>query len=78
MATTQQKDSIYRLINSILLTLITVFGVFSLTLLVNLNKKVSNIITKQEVQNEKNKNFETRLVKVEEIIDKIKNKPIGN
>jgi hypothetical protein len=48
-----KNDNFYKNFTSIILTLISIFGVFSVILLVNVNNKLNRVITENAVQDQK-------------------------
>lgn len=60
-----QKDNFYRNMTNILLTLIAIFGIFSIMLLINVNIKLNDIAIEQAIHKEKYINLDSRLTKIE-------------
>ena len=67
----QYRDEIYKIINTILLSFISIFGVYSLILLSNLKEAINNVQRDQAVQQEKVIAIEKRIDKTEEKFAKL-------
>lgn len=65
MKGTIQKDNFYKNITTILLTVIAIFGVYSLILLNTVNQKLNDLKTNQAIQN-------TRMERAERDIERLK------
>ena len=69
--TSQQKESTYRTINTLLLAFITMCFIPAVILLGTINSKLNDLKTGQAVQEEKNRGYESRLTKLEKKHEKI-------
>lgn len=63
--TASQKESTHKTLNSILLSVISIFGVFSLVLLISLNSKVNEIAIGQAVIKNELKSLDRRVTHLE-------------
>ena len=68
-----QRDSFHRVFNSILLSVIATFGVYSLILLNNVKETLNDVRIQQAVGTSERKINTERITKLENDLDKIKN-----
>lgn len=63
--TERQSDKFHRNLSTILLTVISIFGISSVALLLNINKQLNSITVEQAVQKEKHNTLTDRVIKIE-------------
>lgn len=61
----QQKDNFYRNLSTVLLSVIAIFGIFSIALLININSKLNTLTVEQAVQKNELNTLKEKVDKLE-------------